>query len=156
MNTEARHLKRYFVTDSGCWEFTGFIGSGGYGQITVKGHTQKAHRFFYTQLVGEIPRKIYVCHSCDNRKCVNPKHLFLGTPQDNMDDMARKGRGNKELPKIRGESNPNSKLKEFHALLIFAAYHNGYHRDIVAKEFGVSEANVRAIGKGERWKHLGI
>lgn len=92
--------RKYFMTkvepqQSGCWHYTGFINKGGYGTIGFRGNRCfLAHRVSWILHVGEIPQGLFVLHKCDNRKCVNPDHLFLGTIQDNVDDMYAKGRAN--------------------------------------------------------------
>ena len=81
------------ISMSGYIEWQGRKSFDGYGRIWVDGKEVGAHRAAYIKFVGEIPEGLYVCHSCDNRLCVNPDHLWLGTHQDNMDDMRRKKRG---------------------------------------------------------------
>ena len=77
---------------NGCWIWQQSSDKDGYGKIVVDGVLKRAHRLSYETFVGEIPDGLYVLHRCDVRNCVNPQHLFLGTHQDNMDDMNSKGR----------------------------------------------------------------
>lgn len=74
-----------------CWEWQGNVTLNGYGEITINGIVG-AHRIAYSLIKGDIPDGMFVCHTCDNRRCANPEHLFLGTHRDNMRDMWSKGR----------------------------------------------------------------
>lgn len=77
---------------SDCWEWTGTFSGTGYGKIMLNGVLYSSHRLSYSLFFGEIKNGLYICHSCDNRKCVNPAHLWAGTQSDNLWDMSAKGR----------------------------------------------------------------
>lgn len=132
-------------SDSGCWEWRAYRNRDGYGQFQDGSAKILAHRFSYKTYVGEVPPGMFVCHRCDNPACVNPEHLFLGTPLDNVIDMHSKCRA------IVGENHANSKLTEAQALSILRDVR--LHHE-VANEYGISRSVVTRIKRGNRWKHL--
>ena len=92
-----RFQQKYDVMPTGCWEWNGAFRNDGYGTIKINGRQQGAHRYSYELYVEQIPDKMLVLHTCDNRSCVNPKHLFLGSSEDNAQDALSKGRLTGEL-----------------------------------------------------------
>ena len=136
-----------------CWEWQGFKDRG-YGQFKLGDTTIRAHRVAYAIQDGyesglrEIPKGMYVCHRCDNPACCNPKHLFLGTAQDNSSDMIDKGRSIKGY--LIGEENPNSKLTLEQAKEIKASADTMM---VLAERFGVSFGAIQSIKSGRTWIH---
>jgi hypothetical protein len=104
-------------TEEGCWEWLGSTTGGGYGHFRCRGRFYGAHRQSYVEARGPIPEGLWVLHRCDNRLCVNPDHLFLGTPLDNVRDMMAKGRDWRGLPKTQ--------CKRGHPYTPEHGYHNG-------------------------------
>ena len=95
--TKENFFSRTQTTPTGCVKWLGSQDKDGYGWIRCQGH-RKAHRAAYSLFVGPIPPGLLVCHKCDNTSCVNPKHLFLGTVSDNLQDAISKGRIPRLLP----------------------------------------------------------
>ena len=91
-----------------CWNWDGAIfKTTGYGQFgSIKSGVHTAHKYSYQLFKGQVPIGMYVCHSCDNRKCFNPNHLWVGTPKDNAQDMSKKHRSNlgKKYPQCTGDN----------------------------------------------------
>ncbi len=129
--------------ESGCWVWTaGKIGSGLYPALKVDGSMKRAHRLSYEHFKGDIPEGYFVCHHCDNKQCVNPDHLFVGTNSDNMKDMYSKGKGNLNY----GLDHPNAKLSDSDITLLRRLYDSGEcSQTELAKRFGISQSYVCAI-----------
>jgi hypothetical protein len=157
--TNFSHIERFtskiiFGFKEECWVWTGAINNCGYGQYCPEGHKLKlAHRIAWEAHNGEIPQGMNVLHSCDNRICVNPFHLFLGTQAENMRDMKNKGRA-KLPPHHFGETAPTAKLKEQQVIFIKQQLTKGVSKKILADIFKVSETLIRYIECGRKWKHL--
>ena len=114
-----------------CWEWVGRFNNFNYGVFSEKGRPVLAHRRSWELFVGKIPRKKSVLHKCDNPRCVNPRHLFIGTQRDNVRDAFRKGRLNHifTIPRPKGEAAPHSKLTEKIVLKVRSLY-TGKHGQI--------------------------
>jgi predicted XRE-type DNA-binding protein len=134
-----------------CWRWTGHISENGYGIASINGKGYKAHRVSYFVEHGQIEDDRFVLHRCDVRCCVNPAHLFLGTPKDNSQDAVRKGRNTK----LYGEQNGKARLTRAAVLAIRRiCKRGGVYQKTVAKQFGVSEATVSYVVNGGRWGKL--
>jgi len=138
--------KRVQKTEA-CWNFTGCLVDG-YGTVSKNGNMQKAHRISWEEENGPIPYGLYVLHKCDNRRCINPSHLFLGTPQDNMKDRDEKNR------QARGEKHGRARLTEEDVMYIKRAASSGTSSVSLEQKFQVSRYTIRNIIVGKRWKHL--
>ncbi len=135
-----------------CWEWQGGISSSGYGNFQHASKQYGAHRFSYELNFGQIPDGMHVCHTCDNRRCVNPSHLWAGTHRDNMDDRCAKGRTVGQRP---GEGSTVSKLTNEQVLEIRAIYARGGRTQAsVAQQFGVDTSLISLIVNRKRWGHL--
>jgi len=138
-----RFFEKVSVNENGCHEWTGCIMPNGYGQFHKDGKTAYAHRVAY-ELANGVAAD-FVLHKCDNRKCVNPGHLFSGTFDDNMADMVAKKR------QAHGEKNSHAKLNAEKVKAIRSEV--GLHREIGAK-YGVTASLVSMIRSGRIWRNV--
>lgn len=149
----SRFLSSFDVNSkSGCWEWTGTLTHEGYPLLRGQGENKLAHRFSYRFYIADFPIKLFVCHHCDNPKCVNPDHLFLGTVVENNKDRSMKGRSARYL----GDDHKGSKLssKQVLELRNYATQANRPRtKDLIAK-YGVSKTTITEIIAGRRWTHL--
>lgn len=137
------------ISRDGCWEWSACL-LNGYGCFAIKRKNKYAHRLSYESLCGPIPRGMFVCHRCDNRKCVNPDHLFIGSARDNSLDMMGKGRHNPPI----GESNGMAKIRAADAAEILRSDSMGKPHSNIAQEFGVSVSHVKNIVARRKWKSV--
>lgn len=136
------------VIKENCWIWTGSIGKTGYGKLFVNGKFKSAHRYCWELNNGDIPLNLCVLHKCDNRNCVNPEHLFLGTHQDNMDDMIKKKRNFS----LKGENHPRSKLKNTEVILIRKMIKQGIPNLDIAKKFNIDPCTISHIKQLRTWR----
>lgn len=135
-----------------CLAWKGFINpKTGYASLQFNRVHYLAHRFTWLIHRGPIPDGLMVLHTCDNRPCCNPDHLFLGTHQDNMDDAKAKNRFKPPL----GEAHGQSKLKTKQVLnIIRLVTVEGLSQSAVARRYGVHQCNVSRIVGKKRWAHI--
>jgi hypothetical protein len=134
-----------------CWEWRGCKNPGGYGKIAYAGGPVLAHRVAFMLEHGRWPEPGCL-HSCDNPACVNPAHLFEGTPADNAADRGAKGRT--RAGKVRGSRHGSAKLTERDIPVIRAlVLWSGFTKAEVGREFGVGEQNIGRIVRREIWRH---
>lgn len=141
-----------------CWEWNASRVEQGYGRFMHNGKTVRAHRLSWIIENGEIPAGMQVCHKCDNPPCVNPNHLFVGTPKDNAQDKVKKGRSSAGAKnpmygsKRFGEHNPNVKISRAIADQIRTEYSSGLvTQAALATRFGISQVAVSQIILNKRW-----
>lgn len=140
------------VMPSGCVDWTGgYLMPNGYAVVRIgprkDGKRILVHRLSYKLSVGEIPEGMHVCHHCDNRRCINPDHLFLGTNYDNILDRMKKGRshGNK------GEAHPFVKLTAEQVLKIRT---DDRPYAVIGAEYGITPQHAGRVRRAKNWKSL--
>lgn len=157
-NLEVRLLKYSHINEkNGCREWTVLNRTTGYGYgfINFRSKQMMAHRAAWIVWKGKIPNKLHVLHKCDNALCINPDHLFLGTHQDNMNDMKIKKRQNNQAKASKGEKNGSSKLTENDVndiRLNFSA--NLKSMKELSFQFKVSQQLIGKIVRREIWTHV--
>ena len=148
-----RFEKKYKKCSNGCWIWMGCKIKEKYGQIrTEKNKRMLAHRVSWILYRGKITDNLFVLHKCDNPPCVNPEHLFLGTHQDNMDDMIRKSIG--KTTRNTGESHGNSFLKENDIRAIRLMRKLGTKQNSIADYFNVTQGTISSIIRRRTWSHI--
>ncbi len=163
--------------EDGCSLWWGYLSKRGYGLFSIDGRRIGAHRASWEIHNGPIPAGLDVCHKCDNPSCVRPDHLFLGTEQENLDDMKRKGRaatgdrngvrkhpervarGDRSGPKLypekhQGAFNGATKLTDHQVVEIRQLSATGTSQAELGRRFKVSAGAVGHIVRGETWKQL--
>jgi HNH endonuclease len=139
-----------------CWIWTRAVyGNNGYGALKVNGKKVAAHRYSYELHYGIVPKDKDVCHRCNNRLCVNPRHLYLGTAKDNVSDAIKSGTHHfAPGASLQGIDNPSARLTESEVLEIYYRVWSGEPGIRLAAEYGVSEQEVSRIKNGQTWAWL--
>lgn len=134
----------------GCWNWIGgSFTKDGYGQIGIDGQMRRSNRISFLINKGKIGEGKYVLHKCNNRKCVNPEHLYLGTQFENMRDALKIG-----SLSSKGEKNGRSKITKKDVLKIRELYKLGQKQIELAEIFGIARSTISHIIRGYTWKHI--
>lgn len=142
--SSACRLLNYVDKVNGCWLWNKSLGKHGYGEANINGNQMRAHIASYIVFKGPIIPGMFVCHSCDIKNCINPDHLWLGTPKDNMQDMYNKNRLIKKLTRqdvveIRNKWDNNYSHALGSQLCIY---------------YGITPSHLNSIVKRKIWKHI--
>jgi hypothetical protein len=143
-------IKMSKKTSTGCIEWLGNKNTHGYGCLSIKNKTESAHRISFELFVGTVTENMCVLHKCDNRKCVNPDHLFLGTAKDNAVDRSMKGRNYDQ----KGSRHPASKFTEEQIKLIRNLHEKGKSQAEIARKFNATPGNIYNIISRKTWIHV--
>jgi hypothetical protein len=161
ISTAQELFDRHVVKGDDCWSWGGYINNKGYGYTRIGGKVSKgwlAHRLSWSLHFGEIPDGLHVCHKCDNRMCVRPDHLFLGTNMDNIRDRMQKGRlGSQWCKNIPREMHPKNKIKLTQLMEMIALRESGKKVMDIAQEFGITKEHAsRLMTKFKQGDDLGF
>ena len=138
--------------NTGCWLWTGALSSSGYGSVQMSGKIRSSHVVAWVLTRGEVPAGKWVLHRCDVRACINPDHLFIGTPAENSADMVRKGRQSR----TGGEDHAAARLTSAQVGEIRQLRQTtGLSYTSIGARFGVSASTVEHIVNGRTWKGVG-
>lgn len=140
-------LSNYKVSSRGCWEWQGVINKDGYGLTCFKGKAIRAHRLSFIHASGLSNGDFLVLHKCDNRRCINPDHLYAGDAARNSLDAKERNRFNPAI----GVNQPLSKINDEIAMKIYTDERP--HAEI-ANDYCVSKSTVSAVKTKRRWKHI--
>jgi hypothetical protein len=164
------HVKK----DGECWLWEGSLTNCGYGKITIKGIHGSSHRISFEIFKGQIPKGKHVCHNCptgDNKRCINPDHLWIGSHKDNMQDALKKGRM-KGTPGIkwsqelrekmksrphsdrRGEKHHLRKLTNANIYEIRELLKTNLTQKKIAEKYGIDKSLISYIKSGKNWSHI--
>ena len=138
------------VVEGGCWEWKAALNNG-YGWFNVDGRIKHAHRVaaFLSKKIDSLDTDLHVLHHCDNTKCCNPDHLFVGTNADNVADRVRKGRSG--FARKIGQENGMSKLTNCQIKEIKGLYFSSmFSQSQLAKRYGVRQPHISRIVNGVR------
>lgn len=151
--TPAQRLWARVDKSGECWLWTGSAAGKGYGRLRIGDREVYTHRLSYELAKGPIPLGMFVCHTCDVRRCVRPDHLFIGTCADNVADACKKGLMVGPKRPMRGESHCNARFTEADVVEILRLRGTVPLREL-ARRYGVSMGSITGIYSGKSWGHV--
>lgn len=152
-----KSFEKHVIRQEGCWGWKGPIAKGGYPVMSCRPSIgpDRGHRASWVIHKGEIPKGLFVCHSCDNPICTNPEHLWVGTSKQNNDDKIAKCRQANTIPPHKhGSENGSAKLDEEKVREIKQEIRSGKSCNSLAPIFGVSKQTILRIKNGVNWAHV--
>ena len=139
------------ICSNGCHEWTGSVARNGYGQVRRNKKLITVTRLIAHFVFGmDLTDKRFVLHHCDNPKCINPQHLYIGTAIDNVRDKVKRDRHN------RGRRVWKAKLKDSDIPMIFALHKKGWAGNAIAKRYKISRSSIYQILQRKAWKHVKV
>jgi len=138
-----------------CWNWIKCIDTGGYGAFKFNGKKVNSNRFSLMIKLGRnITPGMFACHTCNNRRCCNPKHLYEGTPRQNIEDSIKSGTYALGRISAYGENTAMAKLSNKDVLSILDRLNHGESRAVLADEYHVSYFTMRDIQTGRSWSRI--
>lgn len=164
INLIKKKFEEKVIRKEGCWDWDGYCDPCGYPRFTIRTIGKiRGHQASYLIYKGKLVKGKYICHRCNNSRCTNPDHIYLGTPQDNVRDMIESGRrvityglpsNNTTLTSAKGSKNGSAVLDELKVRKIKKMLFLGISCIKIAKEFGVGKTTIYRIKYGTHWTHV--
>jgi hypothetical protein len=159
MTDKSRFRNNFTITKCGCWNWNGSEESNTYGRCRYKGNFCLSHRVSYLLYVGPITKGLKVLHKCNNKKCVNPEHLYLGTAYDNVQDSIDAGThfslNHSDLSDFKsGENHPLAKLNNEDVICIKKMLRDNIDKKLICRIYKIGKSTLQNIFSGKTWSTM--